>query len=97
MLGERARRQEELFVSGKVKDLIPKDHILKRVDRILDLKRLLEEVKACYGEDNGQPGIAFEVALRLKNVRNQSAGSAVTLPSSTRFRNPIHILTEKEK
>jgi hypothetical protein len=65
MLGQRERRQEELFISGSLESLIPEDHILKRVDRILDLSWLEEEVKGAYCEHNGRPGIAPQAALRL--------------------------------
>jgi len=41
------------------------DHILKRVDKILDLSWLREEVKDCYCLDNGRPGIDPEAAVRL--------------------------------
>jgi len=36
MVGRQQRGQEELFVAGPLRDLIPDDHILKRVDRVLD-------------------------------------------------------------
>ncbi len=64
MLGRR-ERQEELFISGSLESLIPEDHILKRVDRILKLDWLEEEVRDTYCEGKGRPGIAPEAALRL--------------------------------
>jgi len=36
MLGRQERWQEDLFAAGPLRDLIPNDHILKRVDRVLD-------------------------------------------------------------
>jgi hypothetical protein len=44
MLGRKERRQPELFVAGALRDLLPDDHILVRVDRVLDLGWLHEEV-----------------------------------------------------
>ena len=61
----RNERQEDLFVAGPLRDLVPGDHILKRVDAILDLSWLHEAVRACYCRDNGRPSIAPESALRL--------------------------------
>jgi transposase len=52
-------------VAGSLRDLIPKDHILRRVDRVLDLSWLRDELRDCYCEDNGRPGIDPEAALRL--------------------------------
>jgi len=65
MLGKRERRQPELFVAGSLGDLVPEDHVLVRVDRVLDLARLADEVADLYCADNGRPGIDPEVAVRL--------------------------------
>lgn len=65
MLGRQDRRQEELFVACSLRDLIPDDHILKRVDKVLDLSWLRDEVKDCYCLDNGRPGVDPESAVRL--------------------------------
>ena len=43
----------------------PDRHVLARVDRVLDLGWLREEVADCYCVDNGRPGIDPEVAVRL--------------------------------
>jgi len=65
MIGEQQRWQEDLFVAAPLRDLIPDDHILKRVDRVLDLAWLRDEVRACYHESIGRPGIDPEAAMRL--------------------------------
>lgn len=65
MLGQQERWQEDLFVAGSLRDLIPEDHILRRVDRVLDLVWLRNAVLDCYCEDNGRPGIDPEAAVRL--------------------------------
>jgi transposase len=65
MQGKPQVRQRTLFVVGCLDDLVPEDHILKRVDGVLDLSWLAEEVRACYCEDNGRPSIPPEAALRL--------------------------------
>lgn len=65
MIGTQDRWQGTLFVAGSLDQLIPDDHILKRVDRILDLSWLRNEVSDCYCETNGRPGIDPEAAVRL--------------------------------
>jgi IS5 family transposase len=65
MLGQRERRQPELFVAGSLRELLPDDHILMRVDRVLDLGWLHEEVAEFYDASIGRPSIDPEVALRL--------------------------------
>ena len=44
MLGRKHREQLDLFVAGSLEQLIPKDHVLTRVERVLDLSWLREEV-----------------------------------------------------
>jgi transposase len=65
VIGKQDRWQEDLFVAGPLSSLIPDDHILKRVDAILDLSWLAGMVKGVYCADNGRPGIDPEAALRL--------------------------------
>ena len=65
MMGSRKRGQLDLFVAGSLERLLPEDHVLVRVNRVLDLSWLREEVADCYCLDNGRPGVDPEVALRL--------------------------------
>lgn len=44
---------------------MPDDHIVARVDQLLDLSWLRAEVAGLYCEDKGRAGIDPEVALRL--------------------------------
>ncbi len=65
MLGRQDRWQEDLFVAGPLRDLVPDEHVLKRVDAVLDLGWLREEVRDLYNESTGRPGIDPEAAVRL--------------------------------
>lgn len=65
MLDRKRREQLDLFVAGPLEKLVPEDHILRQVDRVLDLSWLREEVEACYCADNGRPGLDPEVVVRL--------------------------------
>ena len=65
MMGSRRREQLDLFVAGSMEQLIPEDHILRQVNRVLDLSWLREEVAECYCADNGRPGLDPEVVVRL--------------------------------
>jgi hypothetical protein len=57
MLGRKERDQLELFITGSLRQLIPDEHVLVRIDRVLDLSWLREEVAECYCLDDGRPGI----------------------------------------
>lgn len=65
MLGKQERWQEDLFVAGPLSSLLPDDHILRHVDKVLDLSWLRREVSDLYCQTNGRPGIDPEAAVRL--------------------------------
>ena len=65
MLGRKERDQLEFFVCGSLRDLLPEDHVLVRVDRVLDLSWLSVEVADLYSDGMGRPGIDPEAAVRL--------------------------------
>ena len=44
MSGRKERDQLELFITGSLRQLVPDDHLLARVDRVLDLSWLRDEV-----------------------------------------------------
>ena len=65
MLRRRGREQLEFFVCGSMRDLVPDDDVLARVDRVLDLSWLHEEVAKVYSSGVGRPPIDPEAAVRL--------------------------------
>ncbi len=65
MIGKQSNAQATLFIPGDIRDYIPDDYILARVDKILDLAWLEKTVGEKYCETNGRPSIAPEAALRL--------------------------------
>ena len=65
MIGRQDRWQEDLFIAGPLRNLIPDDHILRRVQKVLDLSWLREEVRDSYCDENGRPSIDPESAVRL--------------------------------
>ncbi len=65
MQSRQERGQDELFVAGSLYELVPREHVLRRIDRVLNLSWLHEEVRDCYCQNNGRPSIDPESALRL--------------------------------
>lgn len=65
MQTRKDRWQEDLFVASPLSSLIPDDHLFRRVDRVLDLSWLHEELRECYSQERGRPSIDPEAALRL--------------------------------
>ncbi len=53
MLHTRKNAQNELeFVS--IEDLVPQDHLLRKIDKYIDFSFILEKVRPYYSEDNGR-------------------------------------------
>jgi len=65
MYRKKTIRQESMFIAGRLSDFIPEDHILVRVNKVLELSWLDDVVKDCYHETQGRPCIETEKALRL--------------------------------
>ena len=89
MLGRKNRRQPELFVAGSLRDLLPDDHVLVRVDRVLDLSWLHDEIADLYDAAAGRPSIDPEVAVRLPAYKQHAVvddvrGVIPSPPSVTR-------------
>ena len=45
MMGERARVQEALFYSFSIENRVPADHLLRSVDRFVDLGGIREHLR----------------------------------------------------
>lgn len=58
-------RQPSCFIPGDLGDWVPEDHILRCVDKVLDLSWLEDEVKDLYDQSRGRPCIDPEQAVRL--------------------------------
>ena len=56
MMGNQGGAQERLFYSFNLEDHIPKDHLLRGVDRFLDLNELREHLAPFYSH-TGRPSI----------------------------------------
>jgi transposase len=54
-----------LFQYVNVEALVPKNHLLRKVDAVLDLSFVREAVSACYSATRGRPSVDPELALRM--------------------------------
>ncbi len=48
MMGEPVGRQDRLFYEFDLEDMVPGDHLLRRIDAALDMSWLRGEMKAHY-------------------------------------------------
>jgi len=63
MMGEQ-QRTESLFYYFRLEDQIPNDHLLRLIDRHIDLSFVRERLRVFYSS-TGRPSIDPEVLLRL--------------------------------
>src|SRR6202166_945636 len=63
MMGQQPRT-ESLFYYFRLEDQIPEDHLLRLIDRHVDLSFVRERVKSLYSS-TGRPSVDPEVLLRL--------------------------------
>jgi transposase len=64
MMGERTVMQEALFVGFSIERHVPADHLLRRIDRFVDLSGVRSHL-ARYYSDVGRPSIDPELMIRM--------------------------------
>src|SRR3546814_5101596 len=64
MMGERTVMQEALFYSFSLKDHVPADHLLRSIDRFVELGDIREHLRPYYS-DTGRPSIDPELMIRM--------------------------------
>lgn len=64
MFHTRKDKQNQMeFVS--IEDLIPQDHLLRKIDQYIDFTFILEKVRPYYSEDNGRPSLDPLVLFKM--------------------------------
>lgn len=64
MLGKQVR-QKSVFQLVDLEDLVPEDHLVRQIDRAIDLSFIRQRVTPLYREGWGRPSIDPELALRM--------------------------------
>jgi transposase len=64
MMGCNDKPQKPLFYSFNLDDLVPQDHLLRQIDRFLDLSDLREHLAPFYSH-TGRPSIDPELMIRM--------------------------------
>ena len=64
MMGASVGRQDRLFYEFDLEDMVPSDHFLRRIDAVLDLSWLRDELKPYYSH-LGCPSICPELMVRM--------------------------------
>jgi transposase len=64
MMGSNDKPQEELFYAFNLDDIVPQDHLLRDIDRLLDFTELREHL-ASYYSHTGRPSVDPELMIRM--------------------------------
>ena len=64
MMGSNDKPQDELFYAFNLDEIVPQDHLLRDIDRVLDLSDLLEHL-APYYSHTGRPSVDPELMIRM--------------------------------
>ncbi len=64
MMGRLKSSQDQFFYNFCLDDVVPADHLVRRIDAVLDLSWLHEELRPCYSH-TGRPSIDPELMMRM--------------------------------
>jgi transposase len=64
MMGSNDKPQDELFYAFNLDEIVPEEHLLRDIDRVLDLSNLREHLAPFYSH-TGRPSIDPELMIRM--------------------------------
>lgn len=64
MMGRKDKPQSPLFYSFNLEEVVPKDHLLRKIDHFLDLSDLRQHL-ASYYSHTGRPSVDPELMIRM--------------------------------
>src|SRR5215216_7206972 len=85
MMGERRVTQEALFYEFSLERHVPADHLLRAIDRVVDLSGLRAHLRPFYSQ-TGRPSIDPELMIRLLIV-----GYCMGIRSERRLCDEVHL------
>jgi transposase len=85
MMGQQSGKQDRLFYSFNLNDYVPSDHLLRGIDRFLDLSELRRHLAPFYSH-TGRPSIDPELMIRMLMV-----GYCFGIRSERRLCEEVHL------
>ena len=67
---ERGKMDRDVVEIVGIDGLVPKDHLLRKIDQAVDFNRLYEMVEPLYCEDNGRPSIDPVVLFKMVLIQH---------------------------
>ena len=62
---KRGKMDRDVVEIVGIDSLVPKEHLLRKIDKAVDFNRLYEMVEPLYCEDNGRPSIDPVVLFKM--------------------------------
>ena len=62
---ERGKMDRDVVEIVGIDSLVPKEHLLRKIDKAADFSRLYEMVEPLYSEDNGRPSVDPVVLFKM--------------------------------
>lgn len=84
-MGERRSGQDALFYNFNLEQHVPEDHLLRKIDRFVELESVREYLKPFYSE-TGRPSICPELMIRMLLV-----GYCFGIRSERRLCEEVHL------
>jgi transposase len=85
MMGQRSAAQEQLFYAFNLDEHVPADHLLRRIDRCLDLSELRRYLAPFYSS-TGRPSVDPELMVRMLLI-----GYSFGIRSERRLCEEVHL------
>lgn len=85
MMGSRKEAQAALFYEFCLEDHVPRDHLLRSIDRFVDLSDIRSYLRPFYG-DIGRPSIDPELMIRMLLI-----GYIMGIRSGRRLCDEVHV------
>ena len=70
---ERGKMDRDLVEFVVIDQLVPKEHLLRKIDAAVDFTQLYEMVEPLYCEDNGRPSIDPVVLFKMMLIQHRTA------------------------
>ena len=67
---ERGKRDRDLVEFVVIDQLIPAEHLLRKIDAAVDFDRIYEMVDILYSEDNGRPSVDPVVLFKMVLIQH---------------------------
>ena len=66
MMGQQDDGQDQLFYQANLDQLVPEDHLLRYINRVLDLSDLRDHLAPDYSRI-GRPSVDAELMIRMRS------------------------------